>query len=240
MRNNEWSGENSLSTRSKLLRSLLMCSAALFVTSSVAYAETAAPSEKSNADSSADSSQVKPNEETQADDDELIEAVAPKAEDETITLDPMEMLFKVSKIERGLGRDSRVFSAPRIVTLTTLGAVGELSEKVWSGKTLGVFHKVPIDVGNGLVSYNRVKVGEIKVKAVSQSILLAEVTSDDLTRSFDRRQPRLKTGEARVVMLGDTARLERPIVEPPKVKRRRVIKPVKKTEYERKDMKWRL
>ena len=64
--------------------------------------------------------------------------------------------------------------------------------------------------------------------------------SDDLTRSFDRRKKRLKTGEARVVMLGDTARLEKRIVKVRKKRKRRVYKPKKKSKYERKEMRWRL
>ena len=157
-----------------------------------------------------------------------------------VILDPIEMRFRVSKIDRGLSRDSRMFNAPRIVTLSTLGAIGSLDESVWRGKRLAVFHKVPVDIGNGLVAYNRIKVGEVRVKSVFQSTLQAQVVKDDLTKGLASRKGRLGLDEARVVMLGDTAQLERPIVAPPKPKKRRVYKPKKRSKYERKEMKWRL
>ena len=108
----------------------------------------------------------------------------------------------------GLAGNARVFEAPRIVTLSVLGAVGVLEESAWRDRRLGVFHKVPIELGNGMISFNRVKVGEVKVKSVSQSTIQAEVISDDLTRSLSKRKRRLSNGEARVVMIGDTARLD--------------------------------
>jgi hypothetical protein len=157
-----------------------------------------------------------------------------------VILDPMKMRFKISKIERGLSRDSRRFDAPRIVTLSTLGAIGHLDESVWPGKKLAVFHKVPIQIGNGMVAYNRVKVGEVKVKSVYQSTLQAQVIKDDLTKGLSSRKGRLGVGEARVVMLGDTAQLQKAIVAPRKVKKRKVYKPKTRKRYERKEMKWRL
>ena len=176
--------------------------------------------------------------EGELDDDELPEPPPPMEEE--VILDPMEMRFRINKIERGLSRNARVFEAPRIVTLSVLGAVGVLEESAWRDRRLGVFHKVPIELGNGMISFNRVKVGEVKVKSVSQSTIQAEVISDDLTRSLSKRKRRLSNGEARVVMIGDTARLERAIIAPKKRKVRRVYKPKKKNQYERKEMKWRL
>jgi hypothetical protein len=173
------------------------------------------------------------------DDDEIL-GTSTVEQEVAVTLDPMEMRFKVLKIERGLSRDSRRFDAPRIVTMMVLDNVGELNESKWRGKRLAVFHKVPIDLGNGTKAFNQVKVGEVRIKSVFQSTLQAQVVEDDLTKSMVERKGRLGVNEPRVVMIGDTARLEKPIVAPVKTKKRRVIKAKKRSKYERKEMKWKL
>lgn len=164
------------------------------------------------------------------------EATSEEFVDETpIVTDPMEMRFRIIKIDRGISRDARLLSSPRIVTLSTVDPISYLDESAWRGKKLGVFHRVPISVGDGEVAYTQIKVGVIKIKSVYQSTLQAEVVQDDLTRGLSERQ-----GEARVVMLGDIARLEAPIVAPTKPKVRRFAKPKKASPFERKDMRWRL
>ena len=149
--------------------------------------------------------------------------VTMEPEESPLITDPMAIRFEISKIERGIGRDGRRFASPRMVTLTTNDPVAYLDESDWRGKRLGVFHRVPIRTQSGDIAYSEVKVGEIKIRSVYQSTLQAEVFRDDLTRGLAKRK-----GEARVVMLGDTARLERPIVKPIKPKVRRFRKSKKK------------
>jgi hypothetical protein len=149
---------------------------------------------------------------------------------------PMKMRFRISKLDRGISSESRVFVAPRVITLTSIGPVAHLAESTWRGKRLAVFHKSPVYSKSGsLLGMSEEKVGEIKIQSVYQSTLQALVVLDDVTRGLQSRK-----GEARVVMLGDIARLERPIKAPPKPKVKRYVKPKKRSPYEREDMRWRL
>ena len=149
---------------------------------------------------------------------------------------PMQMRFRISKLDRGISSESRVFVAPRVITLTSIGPIAHLAESTWRGKRLAVFHKSPVYSKSGsLLGMSEEKVGEIKIQSVYQSTLQALVVLDDVTRGLQSRK-----GEARVVMLGDIARLERPIKAPAKPKVKRYVKPKKRSPYEREDMRWRL
>lgn len=154
----------------------------------------------------------------------------------SLITDPMQMRFRISKLDRGISSESRLFVAPRVITLTAIGPIAQLNESTWRGKRLAVFHKSPIfsSAGN-LLGASEEKVGEIKIQSVYQSTLQAIVILDDVTRGLKARK-----GAARVVMLGDIARLEKPIKAAPKPKVKRYVRPKKRSPYEREDMRWRL
>ena len=169
------------------------------------------------------------------------EAPIEVAEEPPLISDPMKMVFRISRLERGVSPDSRLFIAPRVITLTAVGPIAHLDESVWRGKRLAVFHKSPVQIagaqadGQANVALVEEKVGEIKIQSVYQATMQAVVSLDDVTRGLAARR-----GEARVVMLGDVARLERPIKPRAKPKVRRARKPKQRSPYEREDMRWRL
>ena len=224
-------------THTALLYSMLMMAPLLMMASSVpSWAET---SEDAKVKQAADGSQAEGTDEASTksvEEDSEMELDTAASEPPLIT-NPMRMSFRITKMDRGISPDSRKFVAPRVITLTAIGPIAHLNESVWRGKRLAVFHTSSVQLTSDGVSVGTIeeKVGEIKIQSVYQSTLQAIVVLDDITRGLQARR-----GEARVVMIGDVARLERPIKAPPKPKVRRYAKPKKRSPYEREDMRWRL
>jgi hypothetical protein len=165
---------------------------------------------------------------------------ASSAEEPPLITNPMQMRFRVSRLQRGITPDARHFVAPRVITLTAIGPISHLDESMWRGKKLSVFHPSPVKLERAAddqsqVVYVEEKVGEIRIQSVYQATMQAVVVLDDITRGLMAR------GESvGVVMLGDVARLESPIKPPAKPKVRRYRKPKERSPYEREDMRWRL
>ena len=224
---------NTLSSIS-LARALMLVTAFVMMFGGQSWAESAASSsvKKPKDESAAETSATDASSEQNA--EEGAEADSEISEPALIT-DPMKMRFRISKVDRGISSESRLFVAPRVITLTAIGPVAHLTESVWRGKRLAVFHKFPVYSKDTVIGMTEEKVGTIKIQSVYQSTLQAVVALDDITRGLKARK-----GAIRVVMLGDIARLERPIKAPPKPKVKRYVKPKKRSPYERDDMRWRL
>ena len=154
---------------------------------------------------------------------------------------PMNVRFKVIKLERGLSRDSRVFDAPRMFVLST-NEIPDL-ERMNCGYTNGCFNWVGqrlIVERKSSVDRNPKQVGMLKIVSVYQSTIKAKVVKDDLSSAIAKKNQYARFSEPRVVKLSDRARLKRPRKVAPKPKKRRIIKPKKRGKYERKEMKWQL
>ena len=154
---------------------------------------------------------------------------------------PMNVRFKVIKLERGLSRDSRLFDAPRMFVLST-SEIPDLERMncaynngcfKWVGQRLIVERKSSVD-------RNPKQVGVLKVVSVYQSTIKAKVIKDDLSNAIAKKNQYARFSEPKVVKLGDRARLKRPRKAAPPPKKRRVYKPKKRGKYERKEMKWQL
>lgn len=233
---------------------ILLCLALSCVLADLALAKTVAKSgsskEKATTESKVESEQPTTSEKASKVFQDPSDQTAKAADDDLeVVFNPMEMRFRIIKIDRGLSRDSRVFNAPRVVTLSAVGPVTQLNEGNWivkdkngrrKGVRLAVYHKVAIQTASGEPIFNQVKVGELEIKSVYQTTLQAQVVNDDLSQGLTSRKNGAMIDDARVVMVGDTARLERPIVAPSKPKKRKIIKPKQRPQYERKEMKWRL
>jgi hypothetical protein len=156
--------------------------------------------------------------------------------------------FVITDIQRGLTRDRRVLSSPRVVTMQVLSPRRPLKESLWKGKMLEVFRLISVGMSSRAhmeadeenvmphIPPVRLMVGTVKIKSVHGMTVQAVVQGDDLT-SGDGLSV---TGDARVVMLGDLAERPTPKVREVKQAPRRVRKAKKLNPFQRKDMRWKL
>jgi hypothetical protein len=158
-------------------------------------------------------------------------------------ISPMNVKFKLIRLERGLSRDSRVFDAPRMFVMTTT-EVPDLEQMNcksvegtkkcfdWVGQKLSV-------VRESLTKESQ-EIGVLKVVSVYQSTIKAEVIKDDLSNGVAKKNQYKVFLEPLVVKIGDHAKLVRPRVEKKPAYRPRAPKPKKRGKYERKEYKWQL
>ncbi len=158
-------------------------------------------------------------------------------------ISPMNVKFKLIKLERGLSRDSRVFDAPRMFVMTTTEVPNlemmnckylEGKKKCfnWVGQKLSVVRESQTKESQ--------RIGVLKVVSVYQSTIKAEVLKDDLSNGVAKKNQYKVFLEPLVVKIGDHAKLVRPRVEKKPSYRPRAVKPKKRGKYERKEYKWQL